>query len=123
MWLLYKGRCNQIWVLLESYMKQKFTPLYDDKKPLDFVEIMFGNYLLERKLECYLARPTPTSLEKKLELLPHQTNANETFTLYFSDSSSNSSSTNMPNIHVQISFGPWFLTNQEHMMAQGLSVS
>ena len=48
MWLSYKGICNQIRVLSERYMKHNVTPLNDENEPLAFVELMLGNYLLEK---------------------------------------------------------------------------
>jgi len=86
--LSYKGKCHQIWVETERYMKHNFTPLNSENELLAFAKLMFGNCLLEKTLECYPARPSPTSLDTQLGLLPCPTDGNETCTFYFSDSSS-----------------------------------
>jgi len=60
MWLPYKGKNNQIWVLSERYMRHNVTPINDKNEPLAFAELMFGNYLLEIAMGCYPAQPAPT---------------------------------------------------------------
>jgi len=45
-------------------MKHNVTPIKSDNEPLAFAELIFGNYFLEKTLEGYLARPTPTSSDK-----------------------------------------------------------
>jgi len=101
MWLPHKGRCNQIWVLSERYMKNNVTPLNGKNEPLAFAELMFGNCLLEKTLECYPARPALTSSKKQLGLLPHPTNDNETCTICFFDSSSSSNNSYNNNTSMQ----------------------
>lgn len=64
MWHLYKGRCNQIQVLSERYMKHNVTPLNGENEPLAFAELMFGNCFLQKTWECYLKWPIPTTLNK-----------------------------------------------------------
>jgi len=83
-------------------MKHNFTPLNDENESLAFIELMFGNYLLEKTLERFHTQPTPTSSNMQLGLLPCPTDGNETCTVYFSNSSSSSrhsssSSTSTPN--------------------------
>jgi len=80
-------------------MKHNVTSLKVENEPLAFVKLMFGNCLLEKTLECYLAWPAPTSLDKNLGLLPRPTDDNETCIVCFSDSSSssNNGSTSTPN--------------------------
>ena len=78
-------------------MKHNVTPLDSKNEPLAFAELMFGNCLLEKTLEYYPARPTSTSSDKQLGLLPHPIDDNETCTVCFSNSSSSSSSTSTPN--------------------------
>lgn len=96
-WLPYKGKCNQIWVVSERYVKHNVTPLNDENEPLDFVELMFGNCLLETTLECYPARATPTPSNTQLGLLPFPTDDNETCIVHSIDSSISSSNTSMLN--------------------------
>lgn len=83
-------------------MKHNVTPLKDENELLDFIEIMFGNCLLEKTLECYPTWPNPTSSENHLGLLPRPTDDNETCTVCFSNCRSpsnngSSSSNSTPN--------------------------
>lgn len=75
-------------------MKHNVIPLNNENKPLAFVELMFGNFLLETTLGCYPTRPTPTPLDTHLWLLPSLTNGYETCILHFTTTSSSSSSSN-----------------------------
>jgi len=63
MWLPYKGKCNQIRVLSERHMKHNVTPLNGKNELLEFIELMFGNCLLETKLGCYPAWLATTPLD------------------------------------------------------------
>ena len=73
-------------------MKHYVTPINGENEPLDFMELMFDNYLLETMLGCYLARSARTPLDTQLGLLPCPTDGNETCTTHCTNSSSSSSS-------------------------------
>lgn len=91
MWLLYKGKWNQIWVLYERYMKHNVTPINGENEPLAFIEIMFGNCLLETTLGCYPTWPAPTPPNTQLGLLSCPTDCNKTCITQCTNSSSSSS--------------------------------
>jgi len=55
MWLPYKGKCNQIWVDSERYMKHNVTAINGKNELLSLTELMFNNCLLETMLGCYPA--------------------------------------------------------------------
>lgn len=93
MWLSYKGKCIQIWVLFERYMKQNVTPLNGKNEPLAFADLLFCNCLLETTLGYYPTLPSPTLQGTQLGLLPFPTNHNETCTIHCTNNISSNNNT------------------------------
>lgn len=90
MWPLYKGKNNQIQILSKRYMRHNFIPMNGKNELLDFVELMFSNFLLGITPGCYPTWPSPTPLDGQLGFLPYPTNGNEACTIHCNNSSSSS---------------------------------
>lgn len=128
MWLLYKRKNNQIWVISERYLRHNVTPISGENELLAFTELMFRNCLLEVILGCYATWPTPTPLDMQLGLPPCLTYGNEPCRIHCTNSTNNSSnnsisSTSASNGLCESDLWTMYLTDQRNRIAQELGVS
>jgi len=123
MWLPNKGKCNQIWVLSETYMKHNITPLTSKTNRWPSQNSCLATSSWKQHWSVILHG----------QLQPNQTHSWDSFLaqlmvmklvqfiLLIVVVAIVVLACQM--VHIQTSCGPWVLTNQKHMLAQGPSAA